>query len=591
MRRPPSRSKGRPGARLALALALALAAPLFAAVLVVATSGGADAQPIYDPENPNAGGSGVIVDPENPNAGGSGVIVDPENPNAGRPRPTASPSPSLAPASAPVESNLFTPSSWFSGDYESRFYFDTGYESEREDVFLFQNRLELRARIHFSRDWRAHLEARLDSRMWGRGNPDGFDVFVNGEGYQGVFEASLRDAYLSGRFGNLFLKIGNQSVVWGAGTFTQPADVINPVDYRGGVIDTPANQRLPIFAVDARYVADGLGVEVVLVPFFTPHRFDLFGSDFAFFRAEGGLGADLPVYGFLESSLDPSIQPGLQDHLLTTRVPHDLPRNASAGARLTATRGGWDLGLGYFFGWDRTPFFRINEDLATALRLVGEDEQLRQDFDFFDFALRTPGFLTATAGISEAAAAGETLLLAEYRRRHTFEVDAVTYFGPIGVRLESAYTLERTIYLDGVEAARLPVLNNALALTYEDGEDFNIQVEGFYVRIFDIPRGREPLATGENYGGVVLGANLSLGAFAGNRGTGWEDLSFRFAGVAGITTEDWILAPSATWQFAESASLTAGAMIFIGPPIEEQTSIGGLFEDNDQAYFSIDAAF
>ena len=581
--------------------------PLWALVLgvVLALTTSAEAQEsIFDPENPavspspsardTESGPENIFDPENEGVGseegdpdGSGgfeSIFDPEN--ADDPLEThASPEPSS------FQTQGFFSRSWFTGSYLGRFYADTGFEGQEEDIFLLDNRLSLRAKIDFSADWTAVIEGRLEHRFWGEQNPDGVDLFVNGEHYQGVFEPSLRDAYLSGRFGNLFLTIGNQSIVWGAGTLTQPSDVINPLDYRGGPLDSPAEQRVPIFAVESTLVIDRLSLTAVLVPFFVPHRFDVFGTDFAFFTSEGGLGSGFPLFGLLEELVNPSIQPAVQANLVATEFPEAIPENMSGGARVTSNYGGVDLGVGYFFGWDRTPFFELDEDLGALLTLVAGDEQFFRDFDFMSMALRHTEFLDLQQAVVDKAAAGETLLRSRYRRRHTVEVDFVTYFGQLGVRVESALTPKRTIYLDGMEARRFPVLNNALALSYERSDSLMVHVEGFWVHTFNVPENREILLTGVDYYGAALVFMLGLDEFSGLNDTEWENLSFRFAGIAGISGGDFILYPSATWSFSDAASLSAGAMVFMGPSLDEEITLGGLYDQNDQAYISVDAAF
>lgn len=537
---------------------------------------------IFDPENP-----GVETDNEGQDSSGEfESIFDPENSSD----PVDVPS-TPAPTASVFESQAFIPRSWFTGSYLGRFFADTGFEGQEEDIFLLENRLGLRAKIDFSDAWVAVIEGRLAHRYWGEQNPDGLDLFVNGEHYQGVFEPSLRDAYLSGRFGHFFLTIGNQSIVWGAGTLTQPADVINPLDYRGGPFDMPAEQRVPIFAVESTYVVDMLSLSAVVVPFFVPHRLDVFGTDFAFFNSSGGLGSGFPLFGLLEELINPSIQAAVQSNLVATEFPEALPENVSAGARILSSYGGVDLGLGYFYGWDRTPFFEIDEDLATLMSVVSADEQFFRDFDYTSMALRNTGFLDIQQAVVDKAAAGEILLRSQYRRRHTVEMDLVTYLGQLGVRLETAFTAKRTTYLDGMEARRFPVLNNALAFSYERSDSLTLHVEGFWVHTFNVPNDRKILLSGTDYYGAALDFRLGLAEFDALDDTEWEKLSFRFSGIAGLSGGDFILSPAAKWAFSDALALSIGAMVFIGPSLDEELTLGGLFDQNDQAYISVDAAF
>lgn len=546
---------------------------------------------INDPANPF--GSGQVEethDPANPTSSpttGGEQISDPANPLSSRGAETIE-TPYTGVTS---ESQRFTPLSWFSGDYRGRFFVDTGFEGTDEDVFLLENRLELRAKMDFSAHWRAVIEGRLSHRMWSQQNPDGFDFFVNGEGHQGVFEASLRDAYLSGRWDNVFLRIGNQSIVWGAGTISQPADVINPLDYRGGTLDTPGDQRVPVFGVEWSAVFDRVGLSAVLVPFFQPHQIDVFGTDFAFFSAEGGLSSAFPIVGLLEEMIDPSVQPQLQEALIATEFPQALPENVSAGGRITSTYGGVDLGLGYFFGWDRTPVLEIDPDMGNLLNLLAADGQFLRDFDFIGLTARNPEFFELSNAVSAKAEAGDTLFSSTFARRHTVEFDLATYLGQLGVRLETAFTPKRTQYLAGFEGIRRPVLNSALALSYERSEDLNIQVEGFWVHTFDVPEGAKIMLTGEDFYGVIAVVSLGLGEFDGLRGTVWEDFDMRMAGIGAISTGDMILYPSLSYAFSDATVVSLGGMIFRGDGDTDEVSIGTLYDANDQAYISVDSAF
>ena len=567
------------------------------ALLVLICPSALAQESIFDPENPalsgseeedDGGGPESIFDSENPNASGasdesssgSEQILDPDNPRH-----------SQQSSSESSEPQIFTPRSFLRGGYQGRFFADTGFEGHEEDIFLLENRLDLRAKVDFSENWTAVLEGRLEHSLWGEGNPDGVDLFVNGEHFQGQFEASLRDAFLSGRFDNIFITVGNQSVVWGAGTLTQPSDVINPLDYGGGTLSTPADQRLSIFAVELSAVFDRIGLSAVLVPFFRPHKFSVFGTDFAFFNSSGGLGSGFPLTELLGELVHPSLQPRVQDDLAVTEFPEALPENMSAGARFTSTYGGVDLGVGYFFGWDRTPFLEMDEDMAALMNLVATDEQFLEDFDFTALALRHPDFFTLQQAVSEKAEAGEVLFRSTYRRRHTVEVDMVTYWGQLGIRLESAFTPGRTQFLDGMEAATLPVWNNALAFSYERSESLAVHVEGFWVHTFDIPKGREILLSGEDFYGCAALFNFGLAEFDALDRTEWASLSFQVAGIVGLNDLDVMLYPSAQWAFSDALHLTIGGMFFWGPDLSEEVSIGGLYDNNDQAYISVDAAF
>ena len=501
----------------------------------------------------------VIADPENPGIPQSSpegdetqLIMDPEN----------SPNEDVTESSFSETQSSFI-RSWLRGSYTGTFFFDTAHENDTEDVFLLWNRLDLRARLEIGENWTAVVEGRLEHRLWGEGNPDEVDLFVNGEHYQGVFEPSLRDAFVSGRFGSFFLTVGNQIVSWGAGTLSQPADVISPLDLRGGVLDNPAEQRIPQFAVESTLVVDRLSFSLVLVPFFQPHRFDTYGTDFSMLRPNTPVEIARLVYPAINTLVDPSLESLLQDDFIVTEYPEALPENFSGGARIVSSYGQVDLGVGYYYGWDRTPFLEIDRDVEEMARrfLGGEDVESPID--------------------------------SVYLRQHTVELDLVTYFGDVGLRMESAFSGNRTVYNVGYLPRRYPVIHSALALSYEDSEDLVLQVEGFWLHAFQVPDriDEELLLTGTDYFGAILFAHFGFGRIDALKHTFLKDLSLRFMGLAGISNREYLLFPSLGYTITDAVEAVVGAFFFGGPNTADEISIGGVFDENDQVFLSIDCAF
>lgn len=519
---------------------------LFCALAVTALAPTATAQQVIaDPENPG------IIEPST-DGEQTQLIVDPEN--------TAT---EEVTESSLTEMQSSFVRSWFRGSYTGTFFFDTAHENDNEDVFLLWNRLDLRSRLEIGENWTAVVEGRLEHRLWGEGNPDEVDLFVNGEHYQGTFEPTVRDAFVSGRMGNFFLTVGNQIVSWGAGTFSQPADVINPLDLRGGVLDNPAEQRIPQFAVESTLVVDRLSFSVVLVPFFQPHRFDTYGTDFSLMQPNTPVEIARLVYPAINTLVHPSLESLLQDDFLVTEYPEALPENLSGGARIVSSYGQMDLGVGYYYGWDRTPFFELDRDVEDMARrfLSGEDV--------------------------------ESPVNSVYLRQHTVELDFVTYFGDLGLRAETAFSGNRTVYNVGYLPRRYPVINSALALSYEESEDLIIQLEGFWLHTFQVPDriDEELLLTGTDYFGAVLFTNFRFRRIDALKHSFLEDLSLRFMGFAGISNREFLLFPSIRYAINDAIEAVVGGFFFEGPDTSEVLSIGGVFDENDQVFLSIDCVF
>jgi hypothetical protein len=152
---------------------------------------------IRDPENP-----AQATDPEDTEPGSRQIISDPENPR----------SQSDVPSEEPVVTRSdrgggWMPASFFAAKLTSQFFVDTGYENAIEDVFMWDNRLDLRARLDVSPDWSGSWKGGWH-RYWERATP--WSRSIVNEHYQGTLEPTLRDAYPSGHFDTVYLTLGNR---------------------------------------------------------------------------------------------------------------------------------------------------------------------------------------------------------------------------------------------------------------------------------------------------------------------------------------------------------------------------------------------
>ncbi|MFB6263382.1 MAG: hypothetical protein ABEL76_07140, partial [Bradymonadaceae bacterium] len=178
---------------------------------------------------------------------------------------------------------------------------------------------------------------------------------------------------------------------------------------------------LPRFGFEGGWVGPDWSAKVVLMPFFAPDRVWLFGRDTALSHwGDRRIGGRMALESLAARVFDRSQYEELQGVLRSTSVPDERPKNVSAGVRVSGTVENTDLGLAYFFGWDRTPSVSV------------------------DGGLRAP-FGPTGGGAGEGdgrdvSVGGEQLFTTAYRRRHTVLIDAARYVGPIGVRTDLTFS-------------------------------------------------------------------------------------------------------------------------------------------------------
>ena len=497
---------------------------------------------IVDPENVPPGGE-IIVDPENVPPGGE-IIVDPENVTPA----TAATQPAALPQSRGG------PTALFRGTFTSAAAVDVRHESDTEDTVVVANELELRARVRANSRWNVVMEGRLGWWLTGSGPAENPTIFPDDRGWQGRLEPELRDFYVSGRAGRFLLRIGQQSIVWGSTDISKPADVINPMDYRRGFFSSPEDARIPVPAIDVVHAWDRVSWEWLVVPFFVAHEATVYGADGALLSPAGLESFGVPATALATLvPLDPSLEDLAQPLLLQTSLPEEVPQNASIGTRLTARPRGWDLSLGWFYGWDRFPRITLHPSVETLLGAAAEvDPEVLAD---------SPLSVPEIQGVLQAALAGDSLYTATYERRQILEIDGVHYFGPVGMRFESAFSPERTLYLADLRSVRRPSVLSALGLSYERS-DGNLIATGevFYQHVFARSDDGDYVLGTDELLGVAGGLDLSFAAFERSSGI-VEDLSVELASFYLPDGRDLVVAPAVAWEITPQLRLRVVATV------------------------------
>jgi hypothetical protein len=540
---------------------------------------GAASGAIVDPENPGVS-SGAIVDPENPGAA-SGAIVDPENPGAASgaivdPENAAAASPAVAVAPEPAARSGETR---FRGSIASIAAADFAHDVAGEDTFGWRNRFALSLRHRFSDRWSATVSGAL---VWSTNAApaSGDGVFALGDAaWSAQVEPRLDDLMVSGRHGQWLFRFGNFVTSWGVSDFTNPVNIVNPVDYRAGLLATSGEGALAVPTLDATWVSGRAAWQFLIVPFFVPHRIDLYGSDNAIGRSGSALAETVPI-GLVSQIIDPSLRDLVQPLLVQTKLPEELPQNVSLGSRAVFTAGGADIGLGYFFGFDRQPHIETSASLQGALAFVGVSglDELPERF------AESP----EVQAVFDDLVAGKALFSAEYRRQHTFVFDFVRYFGPIGVRAEAAFSPQRGFYTTRAATLRRPSLSTAFGLGWESGTgEIVVGAEVFHTYGFTREGDGDFVLDTDELLGIAWGGDWDLGSVTERDGA-LSQLGLRVGGVILPQDSAALLVPELHYELTEATDLAAGALIVL---TSDSSGPGDLYRGNGQAWLRVASVF
>jgi hypothetical protein len=567
---------------------------------------------IFDPENPAVQGGEEQDEAEeaDPSDEGEETIFDPENPAFDTESDESTESteltePSLDPILDEQAEQAEPSNAVFLGAYATSLAVDTAWEGGDEDVVEWVNELELRLEYDMPGQSRAVVEGEFLHWMVGKENPDDTDYLLNTTRGRASYQPRLGEAYVLFRDGSVSVRLGNLTTPWGSTDIVRPGDVINPSDLRQINTGTATSDLLlPQFTGEIAYSTSKWSLTGLVVPFFEPNEIVVFGRDVALANPFNPiLGDQLPVLSAVEQVIDPSRWDDVQSFFAATRVPDETPENVSLGARGTLTEWNTDFGLGYFFGWDRTPWLNLDEDVRELIEVAIEDGQVLQDFDLFSFAARNPQVPTLVARVSEKSVAGEELAATEHRRRHTLVFDVARYVGPIGVRADVALTPQQTLYSDRFVPLRRTTAFGALGLSWErfksEDDVVALTLEGFWLHPFDRDSAVNELFVSEDERGpdnaniLLVGDDLYGAAAAFQWRVPLIDADLQLGAVGTLSTEDVIATASLGRRWYSWLQTTVGVTIFEGPDPSNggDVSLGGLYDHNDQVTLTVDGVF
>ena len=191
-----------------------------------------------------------------------------------------------------------------------------------------RSRHEGRLEVEYENALTDNVELFTEFRIWVDDDDyakRGIEEFEDDDRRRPIF--NITEAYMDFFFDDFDVRVGKQIVKWGKADVFNPTDRINPDDFSTLLDDEP----IGVVAGKVNYWFEGWGLEVVVVPTFTPSRFPPGGTRF---------------------SLVPTMLPL---PLLPPKERPDTIHDTQYGARLTTTYEGWDFSASWYDGVNHFP--------------------------------------------------------------------------------------------------------------------------------------------------------------------------------------------------------------------------------------------
>lgn len=223
---------------------------------------------------------------------------------------------------------------------------------EDGELRLLEHSLESELDLSLPKGLRLHAEGRLryedrDQLEPGPSNDSRYRSDWNRRvAFSDRAEAELLALYVDGYVGDTYVKVGKQSIGWGAAIGLEVLDVVNPVTMREFVLPDRDERRLSLWALNLQQPLGDWMASLIWLPDTTYEQLPAQDGTFAF---------QPPV--FLR-------QP---DHLwLPADKPDDAISDADYGGQLTTFLSGWDVSLNYLYHYHDRPILELKSTGSQA---------------------------------------------------------------------------------------------------------------------------------------------------------------------------------------------------------------------------------
>jgi hypothetical protein len=431
-------------------------------------------------------------------------------------------------------------------------------------------RLRESLRMQVSGRLRLHISARRPTE------PGETYTLFNGDLHRTDFEALPGDTFVELSTKRLDLQLGLVSTVWGAADIVNPNDRLTASDMRLGPLSA---ERLPVLAAKAELYLGPLTLTGIWQPVFSPHRIDLFGSDFALLGP--GAPSSLRLVGDLADLLaNDSVEGQWQGALVRTSSPRPFV-DSSVGVRVSGTLRGWDLALQYTYGYERLPVVRLHGDLVQHL---------------LPYLLQPPSLSTEQVlrGLARSFSEAPTVE-SVHLRQHQLGLSASGVLWRLVLDADVALLSRRSEHLaddgpglpglplqqngsDWTTSIDTPVLAYTLGARYTRGEALLVKLEWWHELLLD-PLAQSPadrrelLLGGPQRGGAALIARYTIPRI---------DVTAQLLLHSELFHGSIIAAPELAYRFGDHLTAFVGAAIYAG-----DCGPGALFNQNDEVHLGL----
>jgi hypothetical protein len=358
---------------------------------------------------------------------------------------------------------------------------------------------------------------------------------------KGFFEPMLGDAFVDVYTSKVDLRLGNQRIPLGANPALAPGDALNPRDLRESLISGELEDTLlPVFALRAQGDVGTVSWLAAYAPFFTPHRYFVFGQDEALLQP--GLG---PVFD--NTRIDPSIEDYVQPRLLETQRP---PPFAGDLALRAVRNGRVKVGASWVWMNEKLPRVVMDQELGALLASQGRGAPV-------DPAL--------AASVANRFQAGETLYSGTYKRTHLFSLEASALLGPGQLDVDATFTPRQTYF----DVDFTPLDKSALSwvVGYSQASDSPLlyTVAYFGTAVFDVGA-KEQLFLMEPATAVGAARTAFFHLFLATVGYGFFDKKLDVSVRAGFEPVQlsFSVGPKVSWEVVPGLELYAAAEFYVG---------------------------
>ncbi len=327
-------------------------------------------------------------------------------------------------------------------------------------------------------------------------------------------------------------KIGSQIVRWGKADGFSPLDNVNPEDYRDGIAGRREDRKIPVPMANLQFYRGPVAIQGVFIPFFEKSELDIVDTDWALFdRVEERIG---PF-----SYDDPDFSASFED--------------AQGGGRVSLTVGGYDFALSYLN--------KIN------------------DLPSIDTLATPPGFVSPNGLVRDlplfAQQTGQTIRL-RYDRTSIWGLEFETAAGDFVLRGDLAYRTDANYLTESFEKIEKSVIDCIVGFDYNSPDNLyvNLQFGQTIVQNWD-----DRIAYSKETTSAVSGT-ISREFDNGN-------LKPEFRFYYDLEGDASIFNPKLLLYYWQNLAIDIGAEFFDG----EDTTLIGLFKDNDQLYLSMELKF